>query len=57
MRIMSRELVAERADTVLELIGRTPVVRLQRMSAPGSATAWAKLERANLGGSVKDRND
>jgi len=52
---MSKEPVAERADTVLELIGRTPVVRLQRMPAPGSATVWAKLERANPGGSVKDR--
>ena len=52
---MSKEPVAERADTVLELIGHTPVVRLQRMPAPGSATVWAKLERANPGGSVKDR--
>jgi cysteine synthase A len=52
---MSKKPIAERADTVLELIGRTPVVRLQRMPAPGSATVWAKLERANPGGSVKDR--
>jgi cysteine synthase A len=52
---MGKEPLAERADTVLELIGRTPVVRLQRMLAPGSATVWAKLERANPGGSVKDR--
>jgi cysteine synthase A len=52
---MSKEPLAERADTVLGLIGHTPVVRLQRMPAPGSATVWAKLERANPGGSVKDR--
>ena len=52
---MSKEPFAEKAGTVLELIGRTPVVRLQRMPAPGSATVWAKLERANPGGSVKDR--
>jgi cysteine synthase A len=52
---MNKEPLAERADTVLELVGRTPVVRLQRMPAPGSATIWAKLERANPGGSVKDR--
>jgi cysteine synthase A len=52
---MSKRPPAERADTVLELIGRTPVVRLQRMPAPRSATIWAKLERANPGGSVKDR--
>jgi cysteine synthase A len=53
--MMSKRPAAERADTVLGLIGRTPVVRLQRMPAPGSATVWAKLERANPGGSVKDR--
>ena len=53
--MMSKRSAAERADTVLGLIGRTPVVRLQRMPAPGSATIWAKLERANPGGSVKDR--
>ena len=52
---MGKEPLAERAYTVLELIGHTPVVRLQRMPAPGSATVWAKLERANPGGSVKDR--
>jgi cysteine synthase A len=52
---MNKEPIAERADTVLELIGRTPVARLQRMPVPGSATVWAKLERANPGGSVKDR--
>jgi cysteine synthase A len=52
---MGKEPLAERADTVLELIGHTPMVRLQRMPAPGAATVWAKLERANPGGSVKDR--
>ncbi len=52
---MSKGPPPEKADTVLELIGRTPVVRLQRMPVPGSATVWAKLERANPGGSVKDR--
>jgi cysteine synthase A len=52
---MSKGPLAERADTVLGLIGHTPVVRLQRMPAPRSATIWAKLERANPGGSVKDR--
>jgi cysteine synthase A len=52
---MGEELLAERANTILELIGGTPVVRLQRMPAPGWATIWAKLERANPGGSVKDR--
>jgi cysteine synthase A len=46
---------ARKAETVLDLIGNTPVVRLQRLPPPGSAVVWAKLERANPGGSVKDR--
>jgi cysteine synthase A len=44
-----------RAETILELIGNTPVVRLRRLPLPGSATIWAKLESLNPGGSVKDR--
>ncbi|MBN2391315.1 MAG: cysteine synthase A, partial [Anaerolineae bacterium] len=43
------------ADNVLDLVGRTPVVRLQRVVAPGMATVWAKLERQNPGGCVKER--
>jgi cysteine synthase A len=37
------------------LIGHTPLVRLRRLPVEGSATVWAKLERRNPGGSVKDR--
>ena len=43
------------ADSVLDLIGRTPVVRLQRLVDPGMAMVWAKLERQNPGGCVKER--
>ena len=43
------------ADTVLDLIGGTPMVRLQRLPRPGSAAVVAKLESLNPGGSVKDR--
>ena len=43
------------AHSPLELIGRTPVVRLNRLGGTDSAEIWAKLELANLGGSVKDR--
>ncbi len=43
------------ADSVLDLVGRTPVVRLRRVVAPGMATVWAKLERQNPGGCVKER--
>jgi cysteine synthase len=43
------------ADSVLDLIGQTPLVRLRRVPRPGSATILAKLESRNPGGSVKDR--
>jgi cysteine synthase A len=43
------------ADSVLDLVGRTPVVRLQRVVSPGMAEVWAKLERQNPGGCVKER--
>jgi len=43
------------AESPLELIGETPVVRLGRTEQPETAEIWAKLELANLGGSVKDR--
>jgi cysteine synthase A len=43
------------ADTILDLIGSTPVVRLHRLPPAGSAVVWAKLESFNPGGSVKDR--
>ncbi|MBI3185486.1 MAG: cysteine synthase A [Myxococcales bacterium] len=48
--------MAERiADDVLSLIGRTPLVRVRRLSPPSGAEIVAKLERVNPGGSVKDR--
>jgi len=43
------------ADSVLDLIGRTPVIRLQKVTTNDMATIWAKLERQNPGGSVKER--
>lgn len=42
-------------ESVLELIGETPVVRLRTLSPSGGATVWAKCEHLNPGGSVKDR--
>jgi len=43
------------ASSPLELIGGTPVVRLNRVGPAGGAEIWAKLEMNNPGGSLKDR--
>ncbi|MBI4505605.1 MAG: cysteine synthase A [Chloroflexi bacterium] len=43
------------ADSVVELIGRTPLVRLHRVVRPGLAEVLGKLESRNPAGSVKDR--
>lgn len=42
-------------DSLIELIGGTPLLRLRRINSPGSAEVLAKLESFNPGGSVKDR--
>lgn len=43
------------ANDVLELIGRTPMLRLNRLPGPESAEVICKMEAFNPGGSVKDR--
>jgi cysteine synthase len=43
------------ADNITDLVGGTPMLRLKRLVAPGSADLFAKLEYLNPGGSVKDR--
>jgi len=43
------------AKNVLELIGQTPLVKLNKIVDSGSAEILAKLESFNPGGSVKDR--
>lgn len=43
------------ADNILELVGKTPVVRLNRIIEPDMAEILAKIEFFNPGGSVKDR--
>jgi cysteine synthase A len=55
MEMKTDPFVGFTADSTLDLIGRTPLVRLQRIVSPGMATVWGKLERNNPGGSVKDR--
>jgi cystathionine beta-synthase len=47
--------VAREYPTVLDLVGGTPLVRLQRVGAGLGATLLAKLEYMSPGGSVKDR--
>lgn len=42
-------------DSVLDLIGATPLVRLQRIAATSKAEICGKLEAMNPAGSVKDR--
>ena len=42
-----------KAQSILDTIGRTPHVRINRLF--GSAEVWVKSERSNPGGSIKDR--
>ncbi len=42
-------------DNVMELVGHTPLVRLNRVVEPGMATVYAKLDYLNPTGSIKDR--
>lgn len=43
------------ADSVLDLVGHTPLVRLHRVVPHGAAEVLGKLESLNPAGSVKDR--
>ena len=52
---MVNALKAKVAESVLELIGNTPMVRLNRVTDASMATILAKIESFNPGGSVKDR--
>src|SRR3954462_9855523 len=47
--------MAREYPTILDLVGNTPIVRLDRLSPAGHARILAKLEQLNPGGSVKDR--
>lgn len=42
-------------DSVLGLVGSTPMVRLNKVIGSEAAVVWGKLESNNPGGSVKDR--
>jgi len=42
-------------SSLIELIGRTPLLRLRRIPGDDCAEIWVKCEQCNPGGSVKDR--
>jgi len=42
-------------DSILSLIGNTPVIKLNNLISPDSASIWAKLENLNPAGSIKER--
>lgn len=42
-------------NSIIDLVGQTPMVRLGHLSPAGGAEIWAKLEFLNPGGSIKDR--
>ena len=46
---------AQVAESILGLIGHTPLVQLQRVPGAGAAQVLGKLESRNPGGSIKDR--
>ena len=44
-----------KANTILQTIGNTPHVRIQRLFGEATQQVWIKSERSNPGGSIKDR--
>ncbi len=40
---------------ILSLIGKTPMVKINKLTGANDAVILAKLEEYNIGGSVKDR--
>lgn len=42
-------------DSLLDAIGNTPIIRLQRMTGPEDAEILVKFEGLNVGGSIKTR--
>jgi cysteine synthase A len=46
---------SQKVESLLELIGRTPLIRLKNVIPSGAGEVWVKCEQYNPGGSVKDR--
>ena len=47
--------MTRRAHSILELMGETPIVRLNKLTTNPRVEVYVKLEYFNPGGSVKDR--
>ena len=43
------------ADNILDTVGNTPLIKLQRVGLANGATIYGKLESRNPAGSLKDR--
>tara|TARA_B100000029_G_scaffold500072_1_gene571263 strand:- start:3973 stop:4905 length:933 start_codon:yes stop_codon:yes gene_type:complete len=52
---MTASVRSNSVETILQLIGETPLVRLNRVIHDDAAAVYGKLEVLNPGGSVKDR--
>jgi cysteine synthase len=52
---MKRGSVMIVANSIIDLIGKTPMVKINKLTKENDATIYAKLEWYNIGGSVKDR--
>ncbi len=52
---LQRRAEIDAADSLLDLVGRTPLLRLERIGREVECTLLGKLEMLNPGGSVKDR--
>ena len=42
-------------NNILEAVGRTPMIKLNRMVSPDAAQIYVKFEGLNVGGSIKTR--
>ena len=52
---MDEKPLAHSFGSVLDLIGNTPLVPLEKLNPNPNVEVWAKLEACNPGGSIKDR--
>ena len=52
---MNTDLSTRVCDTVLDAVGHTPLIRLNRLPGPGCAEILVKFEGLNVGGSIKTR--